>query len=250
MRSGHCNSLPCHGETSCFQKLTKVMFSSHDWQRCVQMGDQALQNRSQDKQDLFPAANVRPHLWVIKQNMQIYRTWLSGLGTIKGCISQEFFVFVCLFFSLPIYRNPAGIRQKAKREFTGSLNARTTSLREGKGIYWGLGISGTKDATALPRVSPLHPQSHQRLFGWSFSLGVSISYSRLLSAQLTVTALSCFPLWCLLPAGERLSISDTTGKIDVRMLMGVLVRALLFYSPGVRGGRSSRGKAEEKCEEH
>lgn len=98
--------------------------------------------------------------------MQIYRTWLSGLGTIKGCISQELFFF---FFFL-INRNPAGIRQKAQREFTGSLNARTTSLREGKGIHWGLGISGTKDTTALPRVSPLHPKSHQHLFGWSFSL--------------------------------------------------------------------------------
>lgn len=133
-----------------------------------------------------PAANVRHHLWVIKQNRWVYRTWLSGLGTIKGCISQE----VCFFFP-PIYRNPAGIRQKAKREFTGSLNARTTSLREGKGIHWGLGISGTKDTTALPRVSPLHPKSHQRLFGWSFSLGGLISYSRLLSAQLMVTVLSC-----------------------------------------------------------
>lgn len=62
-----------------------------------------------------------------------------------------------------------------------------------------------------------------------------------------VTALSLFPLWCLFLAGERLSISETTGKIYVRILMGVLVKALLFYSPGAGGGGGgAQGEGKQK----
>jgi hypothetical protein len=93
-------------------------------------------------------------------------------------------------FWVATYRNPAGNRQKGKREFIGSQNPRTTRLKEGKGGCWVSGINGTRDTKALG-LSPFLVLAALSLDS-ILSFGFILSHYIPSSAQGRIWACKCF----------------------------------------------------------